>query len=159
MSYELGTRETGMFAGTPTMWHTRTQTHCAHFFIIRTVTGETFRWEKRGALYNECAEPCYMAEEPLKWHNLLPPLSQDHQCADTKTEIKVCVRDGGSAKKKKGRWKHLANYNFYEYFRSGVLPFFFPDQNHKKISRKSDLDGRHLLHNSHAVNCLMKRWS
>lgn len=66
MPYEPGTGETGMFAGTPTLRHTRTQTHCAHFIIIRTVTGETFRGEERGALNNECAEPCYMAEEPLK---------------------------------------------------------------------------------------------
>lgn len=143
MPYELGTRETDMFAGTPTLRHTRTQTHCAHFIIIHTVTGETFRGEERGALNNERTEPCYMAEEPLKWHNLLPPLSQDHPCADTKTEIKVVVvvvgRGGGwGAADKKGRWKHLANYNFYEYFRSGELPFFFFFfLNHIRIIKKS----------------------
>lgn len=56
--------------------HTDTGTHpCAQFIIASTVTGETFRGEERGALNNECEEPCYTADKPLKWHNLLPPLS------------------------------------------------------------------------------------
>lgn len=59
---------TDAFTGTPARAHTHTkiQTRYTQYIITRTVTGETFRGEERGALNNECEEPCYIAVEPLK---------------------------------------------------------------------------------------------
>lgn len=48
------------------LFHTDTSTPRTHFIIIGTVTGETFRGKERGALNNECEEPCYTADKPLK---------------------------------------------------------------------------------------------
>ena len=101
--------------------HTHTRTHAptrirarcsrTQFIISSTVTGETFRGKERGALNNECEEPCYTADKPLKWHNLLPPLPEPHQCADTKTEIKG--RQGrGATDEKQGGWKHFKQLHF-----------------------------------------------
>ena len=51
---------------TPPLTHMQIQAPRTQFIIIGTVTGETFRGEERGALNNECAEPCYTADKPLK---------------------------------------------------------------------------------------------
>lgn len=74
-------------------------------FVTATVTGRTFGGKERGALNNECKEPRYTADKPLKRHDLMPRLSWHHQWADGKTMIKRT--NGGSAGKKRKRKKTL----------------------------------------------------
>lgn len=65
------------WTGHVTETHTHTHTRAYGYTLViisSTVTGETFRGKERGALNNECPDPCYRADEPLKSHNLLPRL-------------------------------------------------------------------------------------
>lgn len=71
--------------------------------IVGTGTGEIFKGKERGALNNECEEPCYMADKPLKWHNLLLSVSRHKD------------RDEGSKKTRKcfNQWHFFfLNLNF-----------------------------------------------